>query len=265
MKTLIERYLSPLRDAEGGGNGGGDGGAPPADVAPKADPAQVLFGGEGKGEGEKKPADPPAGDDKGGDDWKEYVNDPDKTPEENASAKAEHDKTKPADKKDDNPADKVPDDGKYSLTMPEGVEVDQELLDAIGPDFKDLGLTNGQAQKLADKFTEIMSGRMTKQAETWGNTIQKWADDAKADKEIGGDKWDGTVKSAMRAINTLGTPALKEYLQASGGGNHPELIRVFAKVGGLIKEDSPPSDGPGGHGKPADPAHVLFPNDAPKG
>ena len=98
-----------------------------------------------------------------------------------------------------------------------------------------------------------------------GNTIQKWADDAKADKEIGGDKWDGTVKSAQRAINTLGTPALKEYLQASGGGNHPELIRVFAKVGGLIKEDSPPSDGPGGHGKPADPAHVLFPNDAPKG
>ncbi len=95
--------------------------------------------------------------------------------------------------------------------------------------------------------------------------MQKWADDAKADKEIGGDKWTGTVSDAQRAINKLGTPALKEYLNASGGGNHPELIRILAKAGALLKEDNPPNDGGQGSGKPAETAHLLFPNDAPKG
>jgi hypothetical protein len=252
-------------EGEGGGIGGGADGTPP----PANQPENVLFPDES---GEKK-ADPAAADpagkkegegDKAGD-WKEYVPDPNKSDAENAAAKAEHDKTKPAEKKDEDPANKVPEDGKYALTMPDGVEVDQEMLDALGPDFKDIGLTNAQAQKLADKFIKVQQDRMQKQGETWNNTVQKWVDDAKADKEIGGDKWDATVKNAQRAVNTLGTPALKEYLQASGGGNHPELIRVFARAGNLIKEDDPAKGGAEGAGKPADPAHVLFPNDAPKG
>lgn len=196
--------------------------------------------------------------------WKEYEADPAKSDEENAAAKVEHDKTKPAPKSDD-PADKVPDDGKYSLTMPEGVEVDQELLDALGPEFKELGLTNAQAQKLADKFIASQQAKVEVQASRWSETITKWADDAKADKEIGGDNWDASVASAQRAMKQFGTPALREYLNASGGGNHPEVIRAFAKVGSMIKEDSPAGSGAEGSGKPADPAHIMFPSDAPKG
>jgi hypothetical protein len=273
---------------EGGGNGGGDGGSD--------DGASVLFPDEG---GEKKPDDDTAGKDGDGDgdgdgdksgegEWKEYVPDPDKSDEENAAAKAEHDKTKPADgdgdkgkKKDDAAADadKVPDDGKYDLKMPDGVELDAELADALGPEFKEIGLTRGQAQKLADKFIEIQQGR----AETYSKspegqwsmsaygyfkehgTPDTWPDKAKADKEIGGDNWDGTVATARRAVNALGTPELKSFLEASGGGNHPELIRFMARAGAMIKEDDPAKGGAEGAGKPAETAHVLFPNDAPKG
>jgi hypothetical protein len=39
----------------------------------------------------------------------------------------------------------------------------------------------------------------------------------------------------------------------------------MAKVGAMIKEDSPATGGAGGDGKPAEAAHVLFPNDKPKG
>ena len=156
-------------------------------------------------------------------------------------------------------------DGKYNLKMPEGVKVDQELLDAVGGDFKELGLTHKQAQQLADKFTKVQQDRAVKQTEGWANTISKWADDAKADKDIGGAKWNDTVASATRAVNTFGTPGLKEYLNASGGGNHPELIRFMAAVGNAVREDNPASGGNGGAGKPADPAHVMFPTDAPKG
>lgn len=266
MMKLLEKYglRGALRAPEG------EGGASDTPT-----PESVLFPGENgddkSGDGEK-PADPPAGENKDGDkpaDWKEYVNDPNKTPEENAALKAEHDKTKPAaddkDKNKDDPANKVPEDGKYTLAMPEGVEVDQEMIDALGPEFKDMGLTNAQAQKLADKFIEINTKRGETRMKDWGDTLEKWVADAKADKEIGGDKFDGNVKNAHRFLGAFGTPALREYLNASGGGNHPELIRVFAKAGALIREDNPAAGGAEGAGKPVDAAHVLFPNDAPKG
>ena len=195
-------------------------------------------------------------------DWKEFTADPAKSEAENAAAKVEHDKTKPAAA---DPLDVVPEDGKYTLTMPEGVEVDQALVDALGPEFKDLKLTTKGAQRLADKFIEIQTGREKARGEAWGTTVAGWVDTAKADKEMGGDKWDGTVNTAVRAINTLGTPALKEYLEASGGGNHPELIRFMAKVGNLIKEDSPAQGGAEGAGKPVDHASLMFPNDTSKG
>lgn len=163
------------------------------------------------------------------------------------------------------PDDTVPDDGKYTLTMPDGVEVDQELLDAMGSDFKELGLTTRQAQQLADKFIETQARRGAAQAENWANRVQGWADEARRDRDIGGHKWQGTVSSAQRALSTLGTPALREYLNASGGGNHPELIRIFAKVGSMIREDNPPTGGADGGGRKAETAHLLFPNDAPKG
>lgn len=264
MMKMLEKYLlgAVLRNAEDGAGGGG------ADEGGGGSPESVLFPNEGKGDDEN-PDDKPAGDDKGGvSDWKEYEPDPNKTDAENDAAKAEHDKSKPKegdDKKKDDPADKVPEDGKYDLKMPDGVDLDTELADALGSDFKELGLTNAQAQKLVDKYIEVQQGRAQKQGETWAETISGWVDTAKSDKEIGGDKWDGTVTNARRAVETIGTPALKEYLNASGGGNHPELIRFMAKVGAMIREDNPASGGAEGAGKPAEAAHILFPTDAPKG
>jgi len=264
MTRLLERLLSRTMFSppdEGGSGGGGD--------VPPASGASVLFPNEGDDEGDKG-GDGGSGDEKveggsdGAGDWKEYEPDPNKTDEENAAAKAEHDKTKPAEKSDD-PLDKVPDDGKYTLTMPDGVQVDQELLDELSPEFKAAGLTSRQAQALTDKFIAKQTERMKARTEDWGKTVAGWVDTAKNDPEIGGPKWDATVADARRALTTLGTPALREYLEASGGGNHPELIRVFAKVGAMTKEDNPAAGGTGGTGRPAETAHRLFPNDAPKG
>lgn len=247
-----------LREAEGV-NSGAAAPAAGADTAPAADAGTVLFPND-------KPADAPAADAKPADapaaDWKEYQDDPAKSAEENAAAKAEHDKGKPA---ADDPLAKVPEDGKYTLKMPDGVELDGELAEALGPEFKELGLTHAQAQKLVDKYIGIQQARAGKQSETFAKTVEGWADSAKKDAEIGGDKWNGTVVAATRAVNRLGTPALKDYLNASGGGNHPELIRFMAKAGAMIQEDIPASGGAEGKGKPAEAAYTLFPSDAPKG
>ena len=242
-----------LREADGVASGGGE----PAPAPVGAD-ASILFPSDGPAPaaGDAKPADAPAGD------WKEYEADPAKSAEDNAAAKAEHDKAKPA---TDDVSGKVPEDGKYALTMPDGVALDGELAEALGPEFKELGLTNAQAQKLVDKYIGIQQERASKQSEGFGKVVTGWADAAKKDPDMGGDKWGATVQASQRAVNALGTPALKEYLNASGGGNHPELIRFMAKAGALISEDIPASGGAEGKGKPAEPAYTLFPSDAPKG
>ncbi len=259
MTKLFSQIYFAIMFAPEGEGAGGSGDAP-------ADLGSVLFPND-KPAGEQPEGTEPDGDAAPAE-WKEYVADPNKSDEENAAAKAEHDKTKPkteGDDKDKSAADQVPTDGKYDLKLPDGVALDQELLDALGPEFKEAGLTNGQAQKLAEAYTKVLQERSAKETEGWSNTVAKWVDDAKADKEIGGDKWDVTVAASQRAINKLGTPALKEYLEASGGGNHPELIRFASKVGAMIREDDPANGGAGGSSKPAEPAHVLFPSDAPKG
>ncbi|MBB3590676.1 hypothetical protein FHX08_001020 [Rhizobium sp. BK529] len=235
MTAMLSRHLFPavLRSAEGSGSGGGDAGA-------SASPENILF-----------PDDAASPDGDNG--------------SHNGDDLADHDAGKPDDTKDDDPADRVPDDGRYTLTMPEGIEVDQELIDALGPDFHNLGLTNRQAQQLADRFIEIQGRRGRAASEAWAGRVQGWADEARKDREIGGAKWAGTVGSAQRALSRLGTPALREYLNTSGGGNHPEMIRIFAKVGSMIQEDNPPNGGAGGNGRKAETAHLMFPKDAPKG
>jgi hypothetical protein len=271
---MLERYIRPARGADNEGGSGAGAGAPPVVTPPVVtppvvtpavvEPKSVLFASENEPpkEGDKPAPVDPAGDKPAAVEWKEFEPDATKTDEENAAAKAEHDKTKPA---EPDALDVVPADGKYVLTMPEGVTVDQELLDALGPKFAAKKMTPREAQGFADEFIKVQTAREEARAAGWVKTVEGWAETASKDPEIGGVKWDGTVRDGKRAIAALGTPALREYLEASGGGNHPEFIRFAAKVGAMIKEDIPAAGGAGGSGRPVEAAHRLFPDDAPKG
>lgn len=244
------------------GAGGGVTGDPALAAAgdqPPADAGSILYpNDQPKADGDQPPADPPAGD---AGEWKEYVPDPAKSDEENAAAKAEHDKAKPA----DDAADTVPEDGKYDLKMPEGVEVDQAMLDQFAPTFKELGLTTKQAQALADKFIEAQAKHGEAQAQNWAKLTGEWVDQAKADPEIGGAKWDATVKNASGVVKRFGNDAFRDYLNASGAGNHPEMIRFMAKVGAMIGEDRPAISENPGKKIAQDTAAILYPDDQPKG
>ncbi len=253
MKNKLPMFVP---EGEGGAGGGGSDPAPGGDPAPAGgDTSTILYGdntpagGDPAPGGDPKPADPPAGE------WQEYVPDPSKSDEENAAAKAEHDKTKPA---DGDPLDKVPEDGKYEITL-EDMEVDQVLLGALSPAMKEAGLTGKQANTLAKAF----AAHQVAQAEQWGQTVQQWAKDAQADPEIGGVNWDTTRANAVKFVNQFGTPGLKEYLNATGAGNHPEVIRIMAKAGAAISEDQPTGGNQGGQARDA--VNVLYPDDKPKG
>nr|WP_313124803.1 peptidase [Pseudescherichia sp.] len=127
---------------------------------------------------------------------------------------------------------------KYEFTVAEGQELDTAALEQFEPIARELNLTNEQAQKMVDLYgTQILPMVQKQQSEAWQKTTEQWAADVKADKEIGGDKLTASIGVAQRALETFGTPDLKQYLNSTGLGNHPDLIKFCVKVGQAMSED----------------------------
>lgn len=144
---------------------------------------------------------------------------------------------KPADKPDDKEQKQEGAPEKYEFKGGEGVELDTEALKEFEPVARELNLTNEQAQKLVDAYPKILAGVQQRQAEAWQKQTEGWAETVKADKEIGGDKLTANLSAAQRALDQFGTPELKEYLNATGLGNHPDLVKTFVKIGKAMSED----------------------------
>lgn len=144
---------------------------------------------------------------------------------------------KPAEKPDDKEQKQEGAPEKYEFTAGEGVELDTEALKDFEPVARDLNLTNEQAQKLVDAYPKILAGVQQRQAEAWQAQTEQWAADVKADKEIGGDKLTANLSAAQRALDLFGTPELKTYLNDTGLGNHPDLVKAFVKIGKAMSED----------------------------
>ncbi|HFS7450611.1 TPA: peptidase [Enterobacter roggenkampii] len=155
-------------------------------------------------------------------------------PQEDKPADGEKPADKPAEEKDQK-QEGAPE--KYEFTAGEGVELDTEALKDFEPVARDLNLTNEQAQKLVDAYPKILAGVQQRQAEAWQAQTEQWAADVKADKEIGGDKLTANLSAAQRALDLFGTPELKEYLNTTGLGNHPDLVKTFVKIGKAMSED----------------------------
>lgn len=145
------------------------------------------------------------------------------------------------------------------FTMPEGVKLDPSALEKFAPIMGKAELSQEHAQELVTEFASYVQAQEQAQADNFTQQTEQWANDAKEDKEIGGDSWDESVSTAHSAIEAFGTPELKELMEDFGVGNHPEMIRFMVKVGNAIKEDSPGS-GKNLSGK-QDRASILYPKD----
>lgn len=142
----------------------------------------------------------------------------------------------------------------YDLQMPEGIELDKASADEFTTIAKELKLDQAAAQKLAD----IAAKQAQRQVEAHTKLVESWVESVKADKDIGGDKLEENLGIARKALDTFGTPELRDVLNASGLGNHPEVIRAFVKAGKAISEDKFVAGAP--KGSDTDPARKLFPN-----
>lgn len=116
---------------------------------------------------------------------------------------------------------------------PEGVELDADVVSELKSIAKGMNLPQDKAQQIVDLGVKMQQ----KQSEAWQAQIEKWVGDVKSDKEIGGDKLPENLATARKAVERFGTPELRQLLDTSGMGNHPEMIKAFIRIGKQISED----------------------------
>ena len=131
----------------------------------------------------------------------------------------------------------------YELKAPEGMALDADAVSAAEPVFREMGLTNEQAQKL----TDLYAAQMTRAGSAANDRVvadvaavrADWAKAAQTDPDIGGAKLDETKHLAAKAID--GSPAstdFRKFLNDTGLGNHPEMLRIMSFYGARMSEDS---------------------------
>lgn len=144
---------------------------------------------------------------------------------------------------------------RYEFKAPEGAELGSDVTDAFAGVAKELNLTQDAAQKVLDKMAPVLAQRQNAQVQA---VQQEWREQSTADKEFGGDKLTESLATARKAMDAFASPALKQTLEQTGLGNHPEVIRMFVKVGKAISQDGFVTGQPGA-AQAADPKR-FYPN-----
>lgn len=137
----------------------------------------------------------------------------------------------------------------FVYTPPEGVEIDdaaKERLEAFVETAQGMKLTPDQYQQLIDFDRERSAGATDALIADYQVRVDGWVDAVKKDKVLGGDKLNDTLRTSMLAQAKYGSAELAalfavpsaENPNGLGIGNHPEIIRLFHKIGRDFDEDT---------------------------
>jgi hypothetical protein len=127
---------------------------------------------------------------------------------------------------------------KYEFKYPEGYQVDEASLGEYSTAFKELGLTNEQAQRLVDMDAKRSASSSEAAIAAQKQQVETWVGELKSDPEFGGAKFEANVGIANKALAAFGSPELTQFFKETGLGNHPLLVKAFHKAGTQLGEGS---------------------------
>lgn len=147
----------------------------------------------------------------------------------------------PNDKKDNPPSKEEDIIEEHGLKLADDTVLNKDDLERIVAEAKELDLDKeGAEDLLALNELEVTAVNKYKedQKKEVENISNKWIEDAKSDKEIGGDALKENVALSNRVIKKYGSKELKDMLNKTRFGDHPEVIRIFSKLGKLMTDDT---------------------------
>lgn len=120
--------------------------------------------------------------------------------------------------------------------LPEGYAMSEQQLAEVSPLFKDLGLTQEQADKLVAFDAKRALAAEQAGLEQRQGLVTGWEKSLREDAAFGGANFDANVGVAQKALAQFGTPELSTMLKESGLGSHPEVVRLFHRIGQQLAE-----------------------------
>ena len=123
------------------------------------------------------------------------------------------------------------------IKLPENFQADAAAVDGFKKLAAESGLDSAKAQKFFDSYVALEQSRAQSAEQAFAKQEESWLAELKADKEFGGPHFDATVKSARRGMELVGRDA-QAVIAAAGLGNHPALVKAFARIGKANAEDS---------------------------
>ncbi len=152
--------------------------------------------------------------------------------------------------------DNSDDDGKYgspdnydysTVELPEGMQLDEELLNEFNPLAKELNLSNDSANKLmalgvklAQKNAASFKEATEQAAIAEKNSYLEQLNNDKDLKVLNTDDYNKYLDIANQGYNAVATKEFKTFLNSKGLTHHPEFIKVFHKIGELCSDSSIP-------------------------
>lgn len=154
---------------------------------------------------------------------------------------------------------------KYAaFTLPEGATANESVITEASGIFKELGLSQAQAQRLVDFYSKDSLKAADAGVKLWQDTQQTWRDEVKNSPDIGGAKLGPVMATINKAINTIGDAKLidgfREAMNITGAGNNPAFIRAFYAMAQKLTEGGPVSGSPTAAKPQLTGAAAMYPN-----
>lgn len=119
------------------------------------------------------------------------------------------------------------------VKLKEGL-MDEAILDDMKKTFHEAGISKSQAQKVLDTyFTKLNEGAENMES----SRNQKIQEGLQGLQQEWGDDYTPKLDLARQAVKKLGGDEFVSYLNESGLGDDPRMIKVMAQVGELVADD----------------------------
>lgn len=129
----------------------------------------------------------------------------------------------------------------YNFAAPDGAALDTKAIESATPIFKELGLSQSQAQKLVDFYNAQTKANADQLNSTIAQVREAWRDEVAADPDIG-NKIPEVKVEIGRALDKLGDAKLvksfRETMDSTGIGDNPALIKTLFRFAKLVNEGS---------------------------
>lgn len=152
-------------------------------------------------------------------------------------------------KQEDNEIYGSPEQFDYTeVQLPDGMELDKDMLGKFEPLAKEFNLSNKSANKLMNLAVELVA-KNAPNAESLATQIQQaeaesYSQLLNSDKELNAysqEEYGNYLKVANQGVKSFATQGFMDLIKAKGLTNHPDFIKTFHAIGKQCSNDTLPN------------------------